>query len=192
MYKMMWCQQCAVFSFQARGYLQSLPFKPKVPWAKLYPSADPKGRKHFIRRLHDGLLFHCDITAVVSSYINSVVFLQPWIYWTKCWHSIHTRESRWRKRWRTRTWSSTLTQQMRYSFFCRSSLPDNGTPTANNEFQRWFLWNSLWGWLLPPWGGALPLQWRNQQNPKTWKWLSCQYLASPKWGIHTSFSLCSR
>ncbi len=31
------------FFLQARGYLQSLPFKPKVPWAKLYPSADPKG-----------------------------------------------------------------------------------------------------------------------------------------------------
>ena len=28
---------------QARGYLQSLPIKAKVPWSKLYPNADPKG-----------------------------------------------------------------------------------------------------------------------------------------------------
>ena len=27
---------------QARGYLKSLPFKPKVPWTKLYPAADSK------------------------------------------------------------------------------------------------------------------------------------------------------
>ena len=27
---------------QARSYLQSLPYKPKVPWTKLYPNADPK------------------------------------------------------------------------------------------------------------------------------------------------------
>lgn len=27
---------------QARSYLQSLPFKPKVPWSKLFPNADPK------------------------------------------------------------------------------------------------------------------------------------------------------
>ena len=38
--------QC-LFSFfpiwrQARSYLQSLPYKPKVPWTKLYPNADPK------------------------------------------------------------------------------------------------------------------------------------------------------
>lgn len=27
---------------KARSYLQSLPFKPKVPWNKLFPQADPK------------------------------------------------------------------------------------------------------------------------------------------------------
>lgn len=27
--------------FKARSYLQSLPYKPKVPWTKLYPNADP-------------------------------------------------------------------------------------------------------------------------------------------------------
>lgn len=27
---------------QARSYLQSLPFKPKIPWNKLYPAADAK------------------------------------------------------------------------------------------------------------------------------------------------------
>ena len=27
---------------QARSYLQSLPYKPKVPWNKLYANADPK------------------------------------------------------------------------------------------------------------------------------------------------------
>ena len=26
--------------FQARSYLQSLPYKPKIPWTRLYPSAD--------------------------------------------------------------------------------------------------------------------------------------------------------
>lgn len=28
--------------FQARSYLQSLPFKPKIAFSKLYPTADPK------------------------------------------------------------------------------------------------------------------------------------------------------
>ena len=28
------------FWFQARSYLQSLPYKPKIPWTRLYPSAD--------------------------------------------------------------------------------------------------------------------------------------------------------
>ena len=31
-----------VYVPQARSYLQSLPYKPKIPWNKLYPSADPK------------------------------------------------------------------------------------------------------------------------------------------------------
>lgn len=31
-----------ILEFQARSYLQSLPYKPKVPWTKLYPNADPK------------------------------------------------------------------------------------------------------------------------------------------------------
>jgi mitogen-activated protein kinase 1/3 len=30
------------FLFQARSYLESLPFKPKIPWAKLFPTADAK------------------------------------------------------------------------------------------------------------------------------------------------------
>lgn len=30
------------FLLQARSYLQSLPFKPKIPWTRLYPNADPK------------------------------------------------------------------------------------------------------------------------------------------------------
>ena len=25
-----------------RSYIQSLPYKPKIPWSKLYPNADPK------------------------------------------------------------------------------------------------------------------------------------------------------
>lgn len=29
-------------TLQARGYLQSLPYKPKVPWVQLYPNADRK------------------------------------------------------------------------------------------------------------------------------------------------------
>ena len=29
-------------NWQARSYLQSLPYKPKIPWSKLYPNADPK------------------------------------------------------------------------------------------------------------------------------------------------------
>lgn len=39
-----WHMLCV--DFQARGYLQSLPFKPKVPWNTLYPNADPKGIIH--------------------------------------------------------------------------------------------------------------------------------------------------
>ncbi|XP_052125141.1 mitogen-activated protein kinase 1 isoform X1 [Frankliniella occidentalis] len=31
-----------IINEKARNYLQSLPFKPKVPWVKLYPNADPK------------------------------------------------------------------------------------------------------------------------------------------------------
>lgn len=31
-----------IINDKARGYLQSLPFKPKQPWNKLYPLADPK------------------------------------------------------------------------------------------------------------------------------------------------------
>jgi len=27
---------------QARNYLQSLPYKPKVPWTSLFPNADPR------------------------------------------------------------------------------------------------------------------------------------------------------
>jgi len=40
------------YVLQARGYLQSLPPKIKVPWNKLYPSADPKGwhRPHCLKR----------------------------------------------------------------------------------------------------------------------------------------------
>lgn len=30
------------FWFQARNYLQSLPYKPKVPWTSLFPDADPR------------------------------------------------------------------------------------------------------------------------------------------------------
>ncbi|KAH1009564.1 mitogen-activated protein kinase 1-like [Dendroctonus ponderosae] len=31
-----------IINEKARSYLQSLPYKPKVPWAKLYPHADPR------------------------------------------------------------------------------------------------------------------------------------------------------
>lgn len=31
-----------LFYSQARSYLQSLPYKPKVPWTRLFPNADPK------------------------------------------------------------------------------------------------------------------------------------------------------
>ena len=33
------------FLFQARCYLQALPYKPTVPWLRLFPKADPKGTK---------------------------------------------------------------------------------------------------------------------------------------------------
>ena len=36
-------QDPLLYILQARGYLQSLPPKIKVPWNKLYLSADPKG-----------------------------------------------------------------------------------------------------------------------------------------------------
>nr|UJT98798.1 mitogen-activated protein kinase [Propylea japonica] len=31
-----------IINVKAKSYLQSLPYKPKIPWAKLYPNADPK------------------------------------------------------------------------------------------------------------------------------------------------------
>merc|ERR1719470_427581 len=31
-----------IINEKARSYLQSLPYKPKIPWNKLYPNADPK------------------------------------------------------------------------------------------------------------------------------------------------------
>ena len=31
-----------IINEKARSYIQSLPYKPKIPWAKLYPSADSK------------------------------------------------------------------------------------------------------------------------------------------------------
>lgn len=33
--------QC-IINEKARNYLQTLPYKPKVPWAKLFPNADPR------------------------------------------------------------------------------------------------------------------------------------------------------
>jgi hypothetical protein len=33
-----------IINMKARNYLQSLPEKPKVPWNKLFPKADSKGR----------------------------------------------------------------------------------------------------------------------------------------------------
>ena len=39
----MLAKSLGLFSLQARGYLMSLPFKPTVPWSKLYSSADAKG-----------------------------------------------------------------------------------------------------------------------------------------------------
>lgn len=48
---------------QARGYLQSLPQKTKIPWNKLYPSADPKGLLQFSTDeavvMQDGNLLVC-------------------------------------------------------------------------------------------------------------------------------------
>ena len=32
-----------IINDKARGYIQSLPFKPKVPWSRLFPRADSKG-----------------------------------------------------------------------------------------------------------------------------------------------------
>ena len=43
MYHYLKSEKCYIFFvLQARSYLQSLPFKPKVPWSQLYPTADPK------------------------------------------------------------------------------------------------------------------------------------------------------
>lgn len=33
-----------IINMKARNYLQSLPEKPKIPWDKLFPKADSKGR----------------------------------------------------------------------------------------------------------------------------------------------------
>lgn len=32
----------SIINEKARSYLQQLPFKPKVPWTRLFPGADPK------------------------------------------------------------------------------------------------------------------------------------------------------
>jgi len=32
-----------IINEKARGYIQSLPFKPKASWSRLYPKADAKG-----------------------------------------------------------------------------------------------------------------------------------------------------
>jgi len=38
------CGIVTCFFLQARGYLQSLPYKPKLPWERLYPKyADSSG-----------------------------------------------------------------------------------------------------------------------------------------------------
>lgn len=36
------CYKLLHSSFQARNYLQTLPFKPKVPWNRLFPKADAR------------------------------------------------------------------------------------------------------------------------------------------------------
>jgi len=33
---------------QARNYLQALPYKPTVPWSRLFPKAGPKGMQGYI------------------------------------------------------------------------------------------------------------------------------------------------
>lgn len=38
----LWHDGIEAFWFQARNYLQSLPYKPKVPWTSLFPNADPR------------------------------------------------------------------------------------------------------------------------------------------------------
>lgn len=37
-----------IINEKARGYIQSLPFKPKASWARLYPKADPKGKSTLV------------------------------------------------------------------------------------------------------------------------------------------------
>ena len=58
------CRQLLfIYLFQARGYLQSLPFKPKVPWTKLYPNADPKGRS---RKVFAWLKYFISCTSITT------------------------------------------------------------------------------------------------------------------------------
>lgn len=45
-----------IINTKARNYLQSLPQKPKVPWAKLFPKADPKGKGERRLKMHSFVL----------------------------------------------------------------------------------------------------------------------------------------
>ena len=43
------CVDCKLlFLFQARNYLQALPYKPTVPWSRLFPKAGPKGDQYIV------------------------------------------------------------------------------------------------------------------------------------------------
>ena len=73
---------------KARSYLQSLPYKPKIPWSKLYPNADPKvgnssksGSPTHLRKIGSGKSFLLQ----AKSCIRLLTFLR------RCWPSTPTR-----------------------------------------------------------------------------------------------------
>ena len=53
-----------IINDKARGYLQSLPYKPKVPWGQLYPSAQAKGKHGTLRVSQLELTNQCILQAI--------------------------------------------------------------------------------------------------------------------------------
>ncbi|EEC18589.1 mitogen-activated protein kinase, putative, partial [Ixodes scapularis] len=67
-----------IINEKARSYLQSLPHKAKIPWTKLYPDADPKGRRGHQTILP--MVFHCKGSCrrdTASDELHCLCTLQP-------------------------------------------------------------------------------------------------------------------
>nr|XP_006825317.1 PREDICTED: mitogen-activated protein kinase 1-like [Saccoglossus kowalevskii] len=70
--------QC-IINDKARGYLQSLPFKPKVPWSKLYPRADSKAFTHgsLARPVaEEPFSFECELDDLPKEKLKEMIFAE--------------------------------------------------------------------------------------------------------------------